>query len=934
MPNGSSRVPILSIMTRTNWTLGLLLSMTLAGTAWTAAASESFTLNIPVRFNANQETGEVRITLGLDAAPAGAQLVVNGTTTVDLGQTVAVGTDSVSFAAGSGNSVLIAYRPLSNFGADFCAGGSAAELNVPMRFSGAQDVTDFRVTTYVVAAPDVDCTQPSKRTAEAPASLVPAADGVAPALVATSLGRHPLDVVLVLDKSGSMGDLPPDAVAGATKSAILKSALEAFIATWQLVDLPNGTGEWSQDRIGVVFFDSTAAPQTIAGADAPANFFVQRGADGGPWDAVSAKVDSLTPGGSTSIGDGINQAMAQWEADPKSDLSLIAVTDGMQNTAPLVAPAPSGFLGLTPVAGLPLELHSRFIPIRTIGFGTPAAVDDALLKNIALETAGVSYISINGTTMFDNFASTLVSILKGNTASLALRRHGTLTGAGPGAPEPVIVDPSAARVVFLLQWAPPRRAALELEVFRPGSSTVAIPAAKKKTAQSTIQSFDIRAEELGTWSVRVRRDVAADANAIPYTLNVLFLEKHLDYRVAFDTLHAGTFDAIHAGTGDSVRLRANVTYDGKPLAGLPAGAIRVRIQRPAEGLGTILHDTRVADSASGATTTPAGDIQSAYDRKLARLTDAALLGRIMPRDADTIALTDKKNGVYGGTFTGTSTPGLYAYEVVLDWDDARTGHIRREERLEQHVKVKPDAGRTEIVTTPGANGTVLVRVTPRDKFGNYVGPGYGSIVKAKLNSGGTLAAGAPVDVDQTGTYVFTVSEVPMGVTPDVDVTVDGVAVGNPASSPVNPAASGRWRFFVDAGRNFPHDDSLRHFGGKWSGNAGFERRLSAAWSVEGILGYHRFGDVVFAAPHIWQLSVGAKRFFGASPVRPFVNASVGAYNVSPGDETRAGAGAGVGLLYEVTPRFGVEGAYGFHIINNDNDSLSFSAVQVGVRFGL
>src|SRR5256885_10950578 len=90
-----------------------------------AFASESWVLNIPVRFIANQETGEVRIVMGLNAAPAGSQLVVNGTTTVNLGNSAMVNGDSVSFAAGNGNGneIVIIYKPLSNFGADFCPGG-------------------------------------------------------------------------------------------------------------------------------------------------------------------------------------------------------------------------------------------------------------------------------------------------------------------------------------------------------------------------------------------------------------------------------------------------------------------------------------------------------------------------------------------------------------------------------------------------------------------------------------------------------------------------------------------------------------------------------------------------------------------------------------------------------------------------------------------
>src|SRR6202011_3403418 len=159
---------------------------------------------IPLRFNAQQETGEVRITLTLNAAPAGAQLVVNGNTTLNLGQTQPVGGDSVTFETAGGNDVRITYKPLSNFGADFCAGGGATEKNIPMRFVGPQDITIYHVSTYIVAAPGVECSAVSKHTGDTPATLIPVDDGVAPALVAINGGRNPFDLVLVLDKSGSM----------------------------------------------------------------------------------------------------------------------------------------------------------------------------------------------------------------------------------------------------------------------------------------------------------------------------------------------------------------------------------------------------------------------------------------------------------------------------------------------------------------------------------------------------------------------------------------------------------------------------------------------------------------------------------------------------------------------------------------------------------
>src|SRR5262245_12427434 len=292
-------------MKRATVALGLL-SLVLAIQPVTLLADEAFTLNIPVRFNPQQETGAVRVTLTLSAAPAGATLVVNGTTTVNLGQTAAVAGDSVTFETATGNDVRITYRPLTNFtnANDFCSAFAPVEKNVPMRFVGAQDVTEYRVSTYIVAAPAAECSQVSKHTGDSPATIIPGADAVAPALAAQNRGRHPFDVVLVLDKSGSMNEFPEGAAAPPVKADILKSAVGAFVAAWTEIDQPTmDGGEWSHDRLGVVFFDSVAAAQTLAGADPPANFFLQRGAG---WQAVTNKVNTLTPGSSTTIGGGVN----------------------------------------------------------------------------------------------------------------------------------------------------------------------------------------------------------------------------------------------------------------------------------------------------------------------------------------------------------------------------------------------------------------------------------------------------------------------------------------------------------------------------------------------------------------------------------------------------------------------------------------------------
>jgi hypothetical protein len=755
-------------MKRTTAAVVVFLCAVFAVQSMPANASESFTLNIPLRGNPQQETGEVRITLTLNAAPAGSQLVVNGNVTLNLGDTQTVAGDSVSYVTAGGNDVRIIYKPLSNFNGDFCSAFAPNEKNVATRFSGAQDVTEYRMSTYIVAAPNVDCSAVYKHTGDTPATLMPVDDGVAPALTATNRGRHPIDLVLVLDKSGSMADFAPGTGASPdqpTKAAILKSAMAAFVAQWRQIDQPTvDGGEWSHDRIGVVFFDNVIAPQTLAGADAPGNFFVQRGAAiPGPWSAVTSSINSLTPGGSTSIGGGINEAMKQWKLDPAHDLSVILVTDGIQNTAPLVQPAASGFLALPPVSGFPEELRKRLVPIQTIGFGEPAAVDETLMKNISLETAGVSYKPISAITLYDDLGATLVALLKGNTASMAFVHHDTMTGSGPSAPQPLIVDRSAQRMVVTVQWAPPVRGALDLAVFRPDGSAAA-PDSAEKTPQASIQTFNIKPGDVGTWTVRVKRGINKDIKSVPYTLNTLFLERHLDYRLAIDP--------ARPMTGDKLTVRAVVAWDGKPLTGLPAGAFRVRIQRPSESLGTILHAARFEDKSTGTTTTPAGDKLTPYDRKVASLT---LSKRITPADFATIELKDRGRGVYEGSFDQTSIAGSYGFETMLDWDDQRTAHVRRVERLEQVVRVKADPANTEVKTTRVDARTVTIAVTPRDKFGNFLGPGHASLVHAKLNGEGHL--GGPIDRDQTGTYIFTAAALPPNRMLDVAITVDGIAIG-------------------------------------------------------------------------------------------------------------------------------------------------------------
>ena len=145
--------------------------------------------------------------------------------------------------------------------------------------------------------------------------------------------------------------------------------------------------------------------------------------------------------------------------------------------------------------------------------------------------------------------------------------------------------------------------------------------------------------------------------------------------------------------------------------------------------------------------------------------------------------------------------------------------------------------------------------------------------------------------------------------------------------------SGKLAAFADFGANFPHGSFSNVFNTGFSFNAGLEYMFTPNFSAVGTFGYHRFNFVIpSASTNVYQISGNAKAYFTTPPnkFRPFVNGGVGAYVFSSAT-TRFGGNVGAGVLYEITPKFGVQGSYNQHIVNTSG-TFRFSTVQGGVRY--
>ena len=498
------------------------------------------------------------------------------------------------------------------------------------------------------------------------------------------------DVMVVFDRSGSMSE---DDGTGRQK---IEAARDAAALFYQLIKAGGG------NRAGLVSFSTT--PNVDQGR---AN--VTSGLKNtliGPAPFITGKVGNLNPGGRTSIGGGLDSAKNQLSPAGANPRAVLLMTDGLQNEG--LAPGDVDLSGLT---------------IHAIGFGTESSLDGDMLSNLATSHGG-RYLRAGGGLTLEKFFSDAFGnifengIIHDPEVDLPANQPGTKTSFR-------ICGEDA--ITLVAGWNR-TDASLLLEVTSPGGAVItsATPGVQSSSGRTwTFLRFNlpIGGERDGLWHVRVVRpggggEFPPATPAMRYFINIIATGGPVMSRIPGSRRYY---------TGDTINPLVIVRYSN---GGWPEEMnVSLTVTRPDASIGNVLSSAGLKPPG-----TIDGDIISARQATLKSIEIST--GNPVAKYVDTtISLSDEPgiNGSFepGGLF-GRPLPDLlnvegnYTFHAKAQYTQDCTG--MRELLWSIHVNVGIDPGKTTVSTTPlgdGPNGGPCVRLTftPRDKYGNMLGPG-------------------------------------------------------------------------------------------------------------------------------------------------------------------------------------------------------------------
>jgi hypothetical protein len=560
-----------------------------------------------------------------------------------------------------------------------------------------------------------------------------------------------VDVVVVLDRSGSMS-LP--GMSGATKMR------EAQQATALFIDLLRTD---RTHRVALVSFSTSPGVNSGLTQVTAAHKDVLIGPD--PHD--SGVVGALSAGGMTTIGGGLRVGKMQLSASSANTPAMLLMTDGLQNTPPMIAEVE------TELGGTRLSI---------VGFGTEASLDGPLLTRLARDHGGIYGRAGDGLKLKKFFVLSFGNIF--HTASSMDPEYVLEADASAAEPIPFSVC-GEIQITVVLGWEHSRED-LTLRLETPAGTTItpSSPGVVSSSGDTWVHmrlQLPFNAERDGEWQIIVARpsiptvSIRADVD-VSEPVERFFVTVVVDGGPQLRPI-----DGFRYYTGDALIPQVELRYPTGEL--VHDATVILEIEAPDNGTGNVLVESglRSATEPDGDTLDPrASTLIALENEKGSELITRTTQSFELFDDGDHFDGGMEPDGVFADVLTGmTRHEGNYTFRARASYGDVCQGTREVSWSIYVGIAIDPDATTVTaetVGTLPDGRDQVRVTFTPRDRFGNHLGPGRLESFEIAPLAGDELIGSVTDQGD--GTYTQDVARDPGAV------TEPGVSVTQPERPPV------------------------------------------------------------------------------------------------------------------------------------------------------